>query len=321
MTSTTHAPPIRDAALRRLGSALKATGYEFTTVTPDTHERVNRRPGNELGRTLPDVLGWSRPFRAGVLPPDFVRLLEDARALRRDGDLWYSLIRVSSCDGELFVHSAFPPETPDAVFFGPDTYRTVDAALTHLAARATAPSRVADIGTGSGAVAVALAKRVPASEVLALDINPTALRYARINAALAGTTNVDVRHSDLLADVPGDFDLIVANPPFMIDPERRAYRDGGGPHGHDLPMAVLDSAVHRLAPAGSLVLFSGTGITEGRDPLLAAAGKRLDGTGLRWTYREVDPDVYSENLEQPAYTHADRIALAVLTATRSRDDR
>ncbi|WP_130512371.1 methyltransferase [Krasilnikovia cinnamomea] len=321
LSATTHAPPLRDAALRRLGAALKAIGYEFTTVTPGTHERVNRRPGNAEGHTLSDVLGWSRPFRPGALPEDVVRLLVDAHALRRDGDLWYSLIRVSSFDGELFVHSAFPAAGPDAVFFGPDTYRTVDAALAHLAAAGAAPGRVADVGTGSGAVAVAVARRVPQAEVIAVDINPTALRYARINAALAGTVHVDVRRSDLLDDVPGDFDLIVSNPPFMIDPEGRAYRDGGGPHGHDLPLAVLDTAARRLTPGGSLVLFSGTGITGGRDPLRAAAAHRLDRTDLRWTYREVDPDVYSENLDQPAYAHADRIALSVLTATRPPDDR
>lgn len=158
MTSTTGAPPRQDAALLRLGSTLKAAGYRFTTVTPATHERVNRRPGNELGRSLTDVLGWSRPFRTGALPDDVVTLLDEAGALRRDGDLWRSLIRVSGYDGELFVHSAFPA-APDAVFSGPDTQRTVDAALAHLAGRATPPGRVADVGTGSGAVAVA--KRVP----------------------------------------------------------------------------------------------------------------------------------------------------------------
>ncbi|UWZ34541.1 methyltransferase [Dactylosporangium roseum] len=320
MRSTIDAPPLPDAALARLGAALKAAGYRFTTVTPATHERVNRRPGNALGRSLTDVLGWSRPFHPGALPDEVVTLLDAAGALRRDGDVWSSMIRVSSYDGELFVHSAFPPDAPDAVFFGPDTHRTVDAALAHLAGQAVVPERIADVGTGSGAVAVAVAKRVPQAEVLAVDVNPTAVRYARVNAALAGTANVEARRSDLLADVPGEFDLIISNPPFMIDPECRAYRDGGGPHGHDLPMAVIGAAVHRLASGGSLVLFSGTGITDGRDPLLAAAADRLSGTSLRWTYREVDPDVYSENLDGPAYAHAERIALAVLTATRTQGD-
>ncbi|MER7006431.1 methyltransferase [Dactylosporangium sp. NPDC000555] len=321
MGSSIDALPRPDAALLRLGAALKVAGYRFTTVTPATHERVNRRPGNTFGHSLTDVLGWSRPFRPDAVSGEVVALLDAAGALRRDGDVWRSMIRVSSYDNELFVHSAFPPDAPDAVFFGPDTHRTVDAALAHLAGRTVAPGRVADVGSGSGAVAVAVAKRVARSDVLAVDVNPTAVRYARLNAALAGTTNVEARRSDLLGDVAGNFDLIVANPPFMIDPECRAYRDGGGPHGHDVPMAVIGTAVHRLAPGGSLVLFSGTGITGGRDPLLAAAADRLAGTGLRWTYREVDPDVYSENLDGPAYAHAERIALAVLTATRTREDR
>jgi methylase of polypeptide subunit release factors len=320
MTATTDAPAQADAALLRLGASLKSAGYRFTTVTPATHERVNQRPGGTRAEGLTDVLGWSRPFGPGVLPEDIVALLEAAGALRREGSAGRSLIRVSSYDDELFVHSAFPPSAADAVFFGPDTHRTIDAALAHLAGRATRPARVADIGTGTGAVAIAVAKRVPEAEVVAVDINPTALRYTRVNAALAGVTNVQARHSDLLRDVAGTFDLIVSNPPFMIDPEGRAYRDGGGEHGHDLPLAVLGTAVDRLAPGGSLVLLSGTGVTAGRDPLLDAVTDRLAGTDLRWTYREIEADVYGENLLEPAYGRADRIAIAVLTAVRTGED-
>lgn len=315
MTSATEAPPRADAALRRLGLALKNAGYRFTTVTPATHERVNRRPGNTLGRNLRDVLGWSRPFGPGVLPDDIVALMDDAGVLERDGDTWRSLIRCSTYDDELFVHSAFPTVMPDAVFFGPDTYRTADAAVAHLRSRGRAPRRVVDVGCGTGAVAITVAKRVPEAEVLAVDINPAALRFARVNAALAGR-RIHACRSDLLAGVDGEFDLIVSNPPFMIDPDGRTYRDGGGPHGHDLALAIVDAAVQRLAPGGSLVLFSGTGIVDGRDPLLEAGAARLAGTDLRWAYREVDPDIYSENLDDPAYSHAERIAVAVLTATR-----
>ncbi|GAA4263827.1 class I SAM-dependent methyltransferase [Dactylosporangium darangshiense] len=316
MTSVTEAPPYAEPELLRLVTVLRSAGYRFTTVTPATHERVNRRPGNARGRSLTDVLGWSRPFEPRALPPDVFALLDGAGVLRRDGDLWRSLIRVSSYGGELFVHSTFPPTAPDAVFFGPDTHRTAEAALAHLVGRSAPPRRIVDVGCGSGAVAVTIAKKVPQAEVLAVDINPAALRLSRVNAAAAGVTNVQIRRSDLLSDVAGDFDLIVSNPPFMIDSERRFYRDGGGPHGHDLPMALVEAAVHRLSPGGALVLFSGTGIVEGRDPLLNAVTDRLAGTGLCWTYREIDPDAYGENLEGPAYAHADRIALVVLTATR-----
>jgi release factor glutamine methyltransferase len=277
---------VTDAPLTRLGAALKAAGYTFTTVTPATHERVNRRPENARARNVRDVLGWSRPFGPGVLPEAIVKLMDAAGVLVRDGDTWRSLVRFSSYDGELFVHSAFPTTAADSVFFGPDTYRMADAAAAHVEARRLPVRRAVDIGCGTGAGAIAVAKRAPDAEVFAVDINDAALGLARVNAALAGVPHVQLCHSDLLADVEGTFDLIISNPPFMIDPAGRAYRDGGGPHGHELALAIIDAAAQRLDPGGSLVLFSGTGIVDGEE---------LDGA---------------------AYAHAERIAVVVLTATR-----
>ncbi|MEV4537489.1 class I SAM-dependent methyltransferase [Asanoa sp. NPDC049518] len=305
-----------DAALCELGAALRDAGYHFTTVTPATHERVNRRPDNAWATDLRGVFGWSRPFTDDVLPRQIITLADAAGVRERHGAGWRSLVRFSSYDGELFVHSAFPTDAADAVFLGPDTYRMADAAVAHLGARSGPVRRAVDVGCGTGAGAVAIAKRLPGADVVAVDINPTALRYARVNAALAGTDGVRVCHSDLLDDVEGEIDLIISNPPFMIDPTGRGYRHGG-PSGHELPMAVLDAALARLAPGGSLVLFAGTGVVDGRDLLREAAAARLDGTDLVWSYREVDPDVYSEELDGPAYAHAERIAVAVLTATRA----
>ena len=321
MTTTGTAPRAaaqQTDALVHLGRALQETGYEFTTVTPATHARVNRRPGNATARNLRDVFGWSRPFAPGVLPAGMLDLLHAAGAAERRGGLWCSRVRFSSYDGELFVHSAFPTDRDDSVFFGPDTYRMADAAVAHVTGRAEPVTRAVDIGCGTGAGAIAVAKRVPGAEVLAVDINDTALRYAEVNVALAGTSGVRPGRSDLLDGVDGTFDLIVSNPPFMIDPVGRTYRDGGGPHGNELSLRIIGAAAGRLAPGGSLVLFSGVGIVDGHDPLRRAAAERLDGTGLSWSYREVDPDVYGEELEGEAYARAERIAVVVLTATRAR---
>jgi methylase of polypeptide subunit release factors len=307
-----------DDALLQLGRALRRAGYHFTTVTPDTHARVNRRPENAVARNLRDVFGWNRPFAADDVPADLLSLLRAADAVETCGELCRSRVRFSSYDDELFVHSAFPTDAADSVFLGPDTYRMADAAVAHVGGREHPVGRVVDIGCGTAAGAIAVAKRAPDAEVLAVDINETALRYAAINVALAGTGRVRPRRSDLLDGVTGSFDLIISNPPFMIDPAGRTYRDGGGPDGNDLSLRIIDVAAERLAPGGSLVLFSGAGIVDGTDPLRQAAAKRLAATGLDWDYREVDPDVYGEELDGPAYARAERIAVVVLTATRAR---
>src|SRR5689334_16149746 len=168
-------------ALLRLGRELKDAGYRFTTVTPATHERVNRRPGATTATDLRGVFGWSRPFRSGVVPAAMMAMLETAGALASCGELWRSRVRFSSYDDELFVHSAFPTHAPDSVFFGPDTYRMADAAAAHVLSRADPVTRAVDIGCGTGAGAIAVAKRAPGAEVIGVDINQTALRYAAVN--------------------------------------------------------------------------------------------------------------------------------------------
>src|SRR5688572_28511082 len=109
--------------LARLGRLLQRGGYRFTTITPESHARVNARPGNERARSLRDVFGWSRPFDRNVLSKEMVDLLEEADAVAPDGT---SRVRFSTAGGLLFVHSAFPTTAPDSVFFGPDTYRYLD---------------------------------------------------------------------------------------------------------------------------------------------------------------------------------------------------
>ncbi|KMO43550.1 SAM-dependent methyltransferase [Methylobacterium tarhaniae] len=308
--------PDRDAALLALVEAVRATGYAFTTVTPATHERVNRRPGSAEARDLRDILGWSRPFRPDVIPRELFDLMREAGAAVPDGALWRPTLRLSSLDGELFLHSAYPPLAADSVFFGPDTLRFVRAVTAHLGARAAPLRHVADIGCGSGAAGIVVAKRAPEAEIALVDINEAALHAASLNARAAGVTSATARRSDLLGQVEGAFDLVVSNPPFMVDAAGRAYRDGGGVHGSGLSLAVVEAATHRLAPGGSLVLFTGTAIVGGRDMFRAAACELCADAGLDWAYDEVDPDVYGEELDGPAYAEADRIALAVLTATR-----
>jgi methylase of polypeptide subunit release factors len=307
-----------DASLLALAKTLRDTGYRFVTPTPATHARVNRRPGNEVARDLDGIFGWSRPFSPDVMPAELFALMRRAGvAVPEDGGgLWRSLVRLSSLDGALFLHSAHPTSAADAVFFGPDTYRFAAAIQMELAARAAPIRRAADIGCGAGPGGILVARACPAAEVAMLDINDAALRLARVNAALAGTSNATAIRSDLLTGVPGDFDWIVSNPPYLLDPARRSYRHGGGTLGEGLSIAILDAALDRLAPGGTLVLYTGIAIVAGHDAFLDAAGRRLAGSGMEWRYREADPDVFGEELEDGAYDQADRIAAVVLTITK-----
>lgn len=308
-----------DHALLELAATVRDTGYRFVTVTPATHRRVNDRPANRWARSLEDVFGWSRPFKDSLLPPKILDAMERAEVLGEEEGGWRSRVRLSTLDGELYLHSAFPTTAADSVFFGPDTYRFASALTAHFQARPGSIRRAVDIGCGAGPGAVTVAKAEPDAEVVMLDINDAALRLARLNAALAGVANVTTRHSDLLSGVEGSFDLIVANPPYLNDDHMRAYRHGGGPLGSGLSLAIVETAVKRLAPGGSLVLYTGSAIVAGEDAFRKDAAERLAAAGLAWSYREVDPDVFSEELDGPAYAEADRIAAVVLTARRQEE--
>ncbi len=307
---------MNEVGLLRLARMVGETGYGFVTPTPATHARVNCRPGNAWARDLRDVFGWSRPFLDGVLNPAMVSAMGEAGVLARHGEGWRSLVRLSSLDGLLFLHSAYPTGASDAVFFGPDTYRYATAVQEVLAGRAAPVHRAVDVGCGAGPAAIVLARAQPQAQVVGVDINPAAVLITRVNALLAGVA-VQALHSDLLSGVEGEFDLIVSNPPYLADPAERAYRHGGGPLGAALSLRIVQAALTRLSPGGTLVLYTGVAIVNGSDPFLQAVESHLGGHDIMCRYREVDPDVFGEELDQEPYVAADRIAAVVLTATRN----
>ncbi|HBT31613.1 MAG TPA: SAM-dependent methyltransferase [Pusillimonas sp.] len=303
-------------SLLHLARMLKSTGYVFTTVTPATHARVNSRAQNAWARSTEDVFGWSRPFREGVLTPELFQAMRDADVLDTHGDGWISRVRASTLRGELFLHSAYPTTAPDAIFFGPDTYRFTNAIAQYLKDGEVHVRRAVDVGCGAGPGAVVVALERPQADVFAVDINDTALQYTTINARLADVGRISAQHSNLLASVDGDFDLIVANPPYLLDSTQRAYRHGGGSLGEGLSLAIAGLARTRLAPGGTLLLYTGTAIVDGVDSFRSLLAPMLDASGLEWHYQELDPDVFGEELIEPAYAHADRIAAVLLTVRK-----
>ncbi|MBU1491734.1 MAG: class I SAM-dependent methyltransferase [Gammaproteobacteria bacterium] len=303
-------------ALLALGQALEERHYQFVTVTPLTHERLLARWGAAPAENLADIFGWSRAFARDTLDPALFELMQRADVLQAEGSLWRSRVRWSSLDDRLLVHSGFPTDSQSAVFFGPDSYRFVQAIDAHLKTDSRPTLRVADIGCGAGPGALRVAQARPEAEVHALDINPLALAYTAVNARLAGAKQLQIQHSDLLQAVDGEFDLIIANPPYLLDPEQRAYRHGGGELGSGLAQAIIATALERLAPDGSLLLYTGVAMLATGDPFKQTFARLLEDQPFSWHYREVDPDVFGEELLQPAYADAQRIAAVVLTLNR-----
>lgn len=164
--------------------------------------------------------------------------------------------------------------TPATLIPRPETELLVEAVLDRLAK--DRPLRLADIGTGSGAIAIALATHLPRAEILAVDLSPAALEIAHENARTHGVAHrVPFLQADLLTRQPGPFDAVLANLPYIpeadranLHPQVRDHEPAtalfAGPDGLDLYRRLIPQAAVALAPGGLLALEFGLGQ---RDPL------------------------------------------------------
>ena len=159
----------------------------------------------------------------------------------------------------------------------PDTETLVDWAL-HVIAQLPSP-RIADLGTGSGAIALALQSQRPTAQVLAVDASEGALAVAQANAQRLGLP-VRFQHGNWLAGVPGPFDAIVSNPPYIAahDPHLAALTHeplqalASGADGLDDLRTLIAQAPARLAPGGWLLLEHGHDQASAVRALLQAQG-------------------------------------------------
>lgn len=308
--------PRGDAALLDLLGHLQASDYRFVTPTPATHARVVARPDRRVARDLRDLLGWSLPFARDTANPVVVALLEAADMLEAEAGLWRSRLRVSSLRGALYLHSAYPTAQNDAVFFGPDSCRFADLIAQELGlAPARADAHIVDIGTGAGVGAIVAAHARSGARITMTDINPKALRFAALNAAAAGVDAASLLGADLTG-VDDPIDIALANPPYIIDDAGRDYRDGGAMHGGAVALDMARMAVARLAPGGRLILYTGSAIIDGADRLAAALGDVAQRAGCSMRYRELDPDIFGEELDAPAYADVERIAVVAAIISR-----
>lgn len=292
--------PLKDV-LHELGT------YSFVAPTPATHRRFLERHSRPA-KDLRGVFGWSLPFQADVLPPNLLQALHRADLLEDAGDgLLRSKIRVSTLGPLRFIHSAYPSIQQDAVFFGPDSYRFARF-LRHELPKVRHCRHLVDFGAGSGVGGIIAAAMLPDAVITLLDVNPTALQFAAANASDAGVA-VELIEGGRLSDVTGDIDLVIANPPYIMDEAERAYRHGGAMHGAQLSLDWALEAGERLSPGGTMLLYTGVAILEGRDQLKEALAAELPALGCTFRYEEIDPDVFGEELEEPPYREVERIAV------------
>lgn len=306
-----------DQALLRLLQVLDDRGYDFTTVTPLTHARVLGRDGDRPGRDLRDALGWSRPFARDAVGEEVFELLQAAGALQACGANWNTVLRVSRLHDALYLHSAYPTTEEDSVFLGPDSYRFADFIRVELAGDAELGT-VADIGGGAGVGALVAAQGRHVERLVLTDVNPRALRLARINAAHAGVAMQAVQAADL-EGAPAECDVILANPPYIVDEAGRAYRDGGDLHGAEISIEWAKAAIPKLKAGGRFLLYTGSAILDGgRDRLREELETVAGAAGATLAYRELDPDVFGEELDKPPYADVERIAVIGATITKPR---
>ena len=148
---------------------------------------------------------------------------------------------------------------------------------------------ILDVGTGSGAIALALASELDGAEVCGCDVSDDALEVARANGARLGVAVEWVR-SDLVAALDGRrFQLVVSNPPYVaasemeaLEPEVRDWEPRGATVGGDTGLEVIErlvaAAPGTLAPGGALVLEVGAGQAGAVAAMMEAAG--LDGVAV-----------------------------------------
>ena len=245
---------------------------QSTTAYFQKHKIENPRLNAEhllahaLGRTRMELyLEFERPLDDAELAP-----LRDLVKRRAQGEPLQHLLGTVEFCGHTFAidKRAMVPR--------PETEELVELLQSRIENR---ESRIVDVGTGSGVIALSLAVKFPDAKVCAVDISEDTLVLAKENAARLGLTDcVRFQKSDLLENLSERFELIVANLPYismqdryqlsrevLYDPEVALF---GGPAGDELVGRLIEQAPAHLNPGGLLALEIGVNQAEGFAELL-----------------------------------------------------
>ncbi|WP_394695419.1 peptide chain release factor N(5)-glutamine methyltransferase [Pseudoxanthomonas japonensis] len=258
-----------DLPTARLDLALRAAAARLSG--PDARHEAEQLLLHVLGRDR----AWLFAHGDDPLPASGAATLDAWLARRASGEpLAYLLGRRGFWTLDLQV-------SPATLIPRPETERLVELALERLPD--DRPLRVADLGTGSGAIALALASERPLAQVVATDLSGDALRVAQANAETNRIANVAFRHGSWLAPLAGErFDLIASNPPYIADGDPHLGQGdlrfepptalSSGADGLDAIREIVATAPAHLLPGGWLLLEHGWDQGEAIRALLLAAG-------------------------------------------------
>ncbi|MGD0681552.1 MAG: peptide chain release factor N(5)-glutamine methyltransferase [Terracidiphilus sp.] len=240
------------------------------------HPEIARRDaGVLLTHTLKRSYSWLLAHGDELLSDELSLSYTELLARRRRGE------PIQYITGETEFYGLPFCVTPDVLIPRPETEHLADKVI-ELAARFEQP-RIVDVGTGSGAIAVALAHKLPHAQITATDISSRALAVAGKNAKRNG---VDLRFltGDLLAPVAGErFEIVVSNPPYVPSGDRatlsvevREYEPGlalfAGDDGLDVYRRLIPAAFNALTTGGFVALEIGYGQSQAITELLVDAG-------------------------------------------------
>jgi release factor glutamine methyltransferase len=231
-----------------------------------------------LGRTRMELyLEFERTLGEAELAP-----LRELVQRRGEGEPLQHLLGTVEFCGQTFLCDS------RALVPRPETEQLVELVESRIENR---ESRIVDVGTGSGVIALSLAKKIPEAQIFAVDVSEDALALTRENAIRLGLSgHVQLRKSNLLENLDERFDLIIANLPYIATQDRHTLsrevlRDPdvalfAGARGDELVRELIEQAPGRLRPGGLLALEIGLGQSQG---LLSALAEKK--------YR----DIYSKN--------------------------
>lgn len=266
-----------DAVLDRLGEAGRR-GLDRNSTVPARDALVGDDPQATLARLwiLQDPISDASArvaLGSGVDALAGAGLLHRSNTARGDGWVASAVIRPYGAQATAstpevagwICHDPLPNLDTRALPPRPDHVLGISPASTTLAQLTirTPAARALDLGTGCGVQTLHLATHC--ADVVATDLNPRALKLARVTTGLSGVA-ADLRLGDLYAPVAGEgFDLIVSNPPFVMTPpadgERLTYREGNLP-GDELVRRVVVDGARRLNPGGTMQVLCNWAITD-----------------------------------------------------------